>query len=89
MSKKNKMLTKLCKIPPPKDFRWDDLVTVMRQAAYEETCESGSHYIFEHRSGFRFSMSKTHPEGILLPYQVKNAKIALRKTGFIEDKDSV
>ncbi len=34
--------------------------------------------MFEHTSGFRFGMSKTHPSGILKDYQVRDAKKALK-----------
>ena len=77
MSKKEKLRQRLYKIPPPKDFAWDDLVTVMRQAGFSESCDGGSHYMFEHTSGHRFSMSKTHPAGILKKYQIDDAKTAL------------
>ncbi len=52
------------KSPSPTDFRWSELVTLMRAAGFEEHCEGGSHFIFEHvEMSFRFSMSKTHPSG--------------------------
>ncbi len=89
MSKKNKLLASLFKVPPPKGFRWEDLVTLMRQAGFEATCEGGSHYTFEHSTGFRFVMSKTHPEGILKQYQVQAAKRALETVGFLEDRENV
>lgn len=49
----------------------------MRQAEFKESCEGGSHYTFEHKSGFRFGMSKTHPSGLLKKYQIDGAKEAL------------
>ena len=89
MSKKLKLLIKLRKIPSPKDFPWSDLVTLLRQAGFEESCESGSHYMFEHvKSGFRFGMSKTHPSGILKRYQIDAAKSALEAVNaFTGDSD--
>jgi predicted RNA binding protein YcfA (HicA-like mRNA interferase family) len=77
VSKKDKLFAKLHKVPPPKDFSWDDLVTLMRREGFSESCVGGSHYIFEHRNGFRFSMSKTHPAGILRRYQIDDAKSAI------------
>jgi hypothetical protein len=53
----------------------------MRQAAFTAHCDGGSHYIFEHPGGFRFSMSRTHPSGILKRYQVEDAKAALEAVG--------
>ena len=65
MSRKQKLLERLRKKPSPKDFTWDELVTLMRQFEFNETCKSGSHYMFEHSSGYKFGMSRTHPSGIL------------------------
>ena len=81
VSKKGKLLQKLMSHPAPKDFRWDDLVTLMRWAEFVEKCNGGSHYTFEHKSGFRVQMSKTHPGGILKRYQVEAAKDALKRVG--------
>lgn len=39
--------------------------------------------MFEHTSGFRFSMSKTHPSGILKSYQVRDAKNVLKHIGVV------
>jgi len=83
MSKKDKLLAKLCDIPTPKDFSWQDLSTLMGALGFKSTCGGGSHYIFEHTSGFRFSISKTHPAGVLKSYQVRDAKKALKHIGVI------
>jgi len=87
MSKKDKLLGKLLSVPAPKDFTWDDLLTVMTRSKFENRCRGGSHYIFEHESGYRFSMSKTHPGGILKAYQVKAAIEALKQIGAINDEE--
>lgn len=78
MSRKDKLRQKLFRIPAPKDFAWDDLIVLMRREGFTETCESGSHYTFEHTAGFRFFMSKTHPSGILKRYQIDHAKEAIK-----------
>lgn len=83
MSKRDKRIRRLFAIPPPKDFSWEELVAVMNAAGFRECCDSGSHYTFEHSSGFTFGMSKTHPSGILKRYQVDNAKEALHVVGAI------
>ena len=88
MSKKDKLLIKLFAAPPPKGFAWEELITVMTHAGFSNDCDGGSHYTFEHKSGLRLSMSKTHPSGILKPYQVKSAKEAIERTGgALEKKD--
>jgi hypothetical protein len=80
LSRKEKLLSRLYKLPPPKDFRWSEFVTLMRAAGFKEHCEGGSHFIFEHvEMRLRFSMSKTHPSGVLKRYQIENAKEALEK----------
>jgi len=88
VSKKDKLLQKLFAKPPPKGFAWDDLVTVMTRAGYSNDCDGGSHYIFEHATGLRLSMSKTHPSGLLKPYQVKSAKDAIERTGGAMEKNN-
>lgn len=88
MSKKDKRISRLCAIPPPKDFSWIELVALMKGAGFREYCDGGSHYTFEHTNGFSFGMSKTHPSGILKRYQIDSAKEALRTVGIIgEDKN--
>jgi len=85
VSKKEKLLNKLCAIPVPRDFEWNDLITVMTRANFSNECDGGSHYMFEHTSGFRFSMAKTHPSGVLKIYQVRDAILALRTVGELGD----
>lgn len=77
MSKRQKQADKLFCKPPPTDYRWEDLIQVMRRNGFTESCTGGSHYMFEHENGYRFSMSKTHPSGILKKYQIDAAKEAL------------
>ena len=85
MSKKDKLLTKLFAKPSPKDFSWSEIITLTGHFGFKNTCKGGSHYTFEHQSGFRFSMSKTHPGGILKSYQVCAAKEAIN---YIKDETS-
>lgn len=84
MSKKDKLLARLFANPPPKDFSWNDIVTLLGHFGFKNACSGGSHYIFEHTSGFRFSISKTHPSGILKSYQVSHAKDALKHIGAMQ-----
>jgi len=79
VSKTDKLLEKLARKPAPKDFRWDDLVTLMEAKGFDVSCSGGSHHCFQHSKGFTFSMSRTHPSGLLKPYQVKAALEALTK----------
>lgn len=78
MSKKAKLKQKLFSTPPPKDFKWDELITLMRGYGFKESCSNGSHYMFDHNSiDYRVGIVKTHPSGILKRYQVDNAKEAI------------
>jgi predicted RNA binding protein YcfA (HicA-like mRNA interferase family) len=86
VSKKDKLLSKLFATPPPKAFAWEELITAMARAGFSSVCDGGSHYTFEHKSGLRISISKTHPSGILKPYQVKAAKEAIERTGGAPEK---
>jgi predicted RNA binding protein YcfA (HicA-like mRNA interferase family) len=79
VSKMQKRKLELFSNPPPKDYRWEDLVAIMRSVGFSETCNGGSHYTFQHTSGYTFIMTKTHPSGILKLYQVKDAKEAWEK----------
>jgi len=81
MSKRDKRVRRLFALPPPKDFSWDELVAVLNANGFTEYCDGGSHYTFEHETGYTFGMSKTHPSGILKRYQVDAAKEALRNVG--------
>ena len=81
MSRKEKLLQKLFSATPPKDFTWEELLSIMHRAGFSENCSGGSHYTFEHTSGYRFRISKTHPSGILKPYQVDVTKEAITTVG--------
>jgi len=81
MSKKQKLLWKLFAVPASKSFTWEELIAVMTQAGFTNECKGGSHYTFEHTNGRRVVIAKTHPSGILKPYQVRAAKEALETTG--------
>lgn len=78
MSQKEKLLAKLTKKPSPKDFSWNELVRIMSQYDFVESCNGGSHYTFMHSSGVVAKISKTHPSGILKKYQIEAAIEALR-----------
>ena len=53
----------------------------MERQAFTVTCSGGSHHTFQHSGGFTFTMSKTHPSGVLKSYQIKDALEALKKVG--------
>lgn len=52
----------------------------MRRKGFVESCNDGSHYIFQHQSGKTFRASKPHPSGIMKRYQIDEAKEAICAT---------
>ena len=48
MSKHDKNLAKLRATPPPSDFKWDDLVTVLKKLGYKQLNNSGARRKFFH-----------------------------------------
>lgn len=81
MSKKEKRLLRLFSIPKPTDFTWDELISVMHAASFKEECQGGSHFTFEHSSGFILKVSRRHPDGLLKTYQIDAVKEALELVG--------
>lgn len=83
-----KLTQKLWGTPRPKDFSWDDLITLMKHHGFVVKCQKGSHHTFTHTSGFKFKASKTHPGGVLKDYQVIAAKEALVSIGAFSEVES-
>ena len=79
MSKSDKLEERLFSDPCPKDFTWDELISVMHRSGFKETCTGGSHYMFDHiEDGFRVRISKPHgTRKNLLKYQIEAAVDAL------------
>jgi predicted RNA binding protein YcfA (HicA-like mRNA interferase family) len=84
LSKKDKRIQKLFSNPAPKDFTWAELIALMDSNSFKNECSGGSHYIFEHTCGLKLIISKTHPSGILKPYQIKAVKHAFTQIGITE-----
>ncbi|MBB3639819.1 type II toxin-antitoxin system HicA family toxin [Variovorax atrisoli] len=62
MSKHAKALEKLCRTPPPADFKWDDLRTVLEGLGYVMLNGSGSRRKFHHPGiGAIISCHEPHP----------------------------
>lgn len=82
MSKKEKRLLHIFKTPPPKDFTWDELISTMESSDFKNHCTGGSHYTFEHKTGIKLGVSKTHPSGILKKYQIVEVTSVLERLGY-------
>ena len=72
MSKKDKLIAKLCSYPT--DFTWDELVSVMNGLGYHEHTggkTGGSRRRFIDGAGHIVNLHKPHPGNILKRYQLK------------------
>jgi hypothetical protein len=78
MSKQAKLLTRLRS--SPRDFTWDELVTLMTGLGYELRTGSGSSRKFLDRAtGTVLMMHEPHPRSTLARYQVKDVLMFLRQ----------
>lgn len=83
MSRKKKLLQRL--LSNPKDFRWEELVTIMRDFGYTEELPGktgGSRRRFT-KDGKAITFHKPHPSGILKPYQIRIVLESLKQEGLI------
>ncbi len=68
----------------PKDFRWEQLKTLLSGFGYEEQKGSGSRRKFVNaRTGVSISLHQPHPENELKSYQVKDVLDHLRQEGLL------
>lgn len=87
MSKQQKLLLRFLAEPPVKDFRWDDLVTMMDRLGFnlEETSGGSSHKFFVMRSDPDkvIHTHRPHPSGILWAKQIREVRERLAEWGVI------
>lgn len=89
MSKREKLQSRFSKTPPPKDFRFDELVTLLDGLGFVmyEKAGGSSHKYFVHTlaSGiqYRLDCSRPHPGGIMKIYQIKEVYARLSNWGFL------
>lgn len=86
MSKHEKLLFRLRQKPPPVDFRWDELVTLLEGFGCTLHENGGSHNYFVHHSGKKLNTSRPHPSGIMKCYQVRAVVEYLCELGAIDDE---
>ena len=81
MSKAEKLLARFTAKPPPRDFAWDDLVTMMRHLGYQLEHDSGSRRSFYNPVTSHIitgiHQPHGHAENALKGYQIKQIKEAL------------
>lgn len=85
MGKKEKLIKRLKS--RPKDFTFDEAVTLLEYFNYEKSNKgktSGSRVIFENKNnGTNILLHKPHPRKELLDYQVKQLMNSLEQEGLI------
>ena len=84
MSKKDKLLLKIQQ--RPKDFTWDELVTLLTAIGYKELKTgktSGYRRRFTHPSAPPISLHKPHPQNTLKGYIIDDVLEKLGKEGVI------
>jgi hypothetical protein len=82
VSKRDKAVARL--LSKPKDFTWEELVTVMMACGYEVKTTGGSGRKFIHpESKATLYMHQPHPSNVLKAYQVKEAIAELTERGCI------
>lgn len=78
MSKGDKLLEKLRKHPPPKNFTWEELRSLLISLGFTEKQGSGSRVKFIHcELGYPISLHKPHPGNELKLYVIEQVKDAL------------
>lgn len=81
MSKFEKLLQRL--LSRPKDFTWDELVTLMRKLGYEELSGAGSRKKFVNENKDMISLHRPHPGKILKRYMLDIVIEHLKEKGKI------
>lgn len=88
MSRYSKLKDRLFAERTPRDFSWDDLVTLMEHLGYElDNRGGGSHRHFTHGT-LKTTLTICCPHGggekTLKPYQVKDVRNRLVEDGFYD-----
>lgn len=86
MGKINKLLEKLLRVPPPRDFTWNELKSLLSSLGFEEKQGNGSRVKFFHPDlGYPISLHKPHPGNELKLYIVEQVKGALDELNISEE----
>ncbi|TAN25449.1 MAG: type II toxin-antitoxin system HicA family toxin [Castellaniella sp.] len=89
MSKRQKLLERFLKTPPPLDLRFDELDTLLRSFGFRMHENSGgsSHKLFVRTEAdgreHRIVCSRPHPGGVLKAYQIREIRDRLIQWGFL------
>lgn len=86
MSKKQKLRDRLLRKPPPKDFRWDELVTLMDQFGFDLDMSGGSshgHFVLREDPNKVIDTYRPHPGGIMYAVQLRQIVEKLSEWGVL------
>lgn len=84
MTRKDKLLKRF--LAKPKDFNWDELVTLLSGIGFEEVSTGktgGSRRRFINKEGIVISLHQPHPRNILKRYQIEQIIDILRQEGYL------
>lgn len=85
MSRHEKSINRLCTNPPPADFRWSELVSVLERLGYELVPNGGSRMKFIHRGKNALIIChKPHPDPNVDKGCIKGVVEHLRTYGLIK-----
>lgn len=88
MSRKQKLQDRFCQVPPPTDFRWEELCKLLGGFGFDFDASSGGshgHFVCRNNQDLVIDISKPHPKGILLRYQILNVREKLREWGMLSE----
>lgn len=89
MSSTEKLLEKLTAKPTPRNFPWDDLVTLLGRLGYQEIMGGGSRRKFIHAvTKHSIHLHKPHPGNNLKAYQVNQVIDSLINEGLYRETTS-
>lgn len=84
MSKTDKLLKKLKKEPPPSDFTWNELITLLSSLGFKQMQGQGSRVKFIYPNlGYTISLHRPHPGNELKTYIIGQVKGALYELNII------
>jgi len=82
LSKKTKLIERLKRKPTPRDFTWNEAVTVMESSGFRLVKSQGSGRMFVHdKTGLKVRLHEPHPQKTLLPYMVDALLDGLMEAG--------
>lgn len=85
MSQIEKLIAKMTRIPPPKDFSWDNLVKVMSSFGYDEHEGNGSRKKFINmKTKHKVLLHKRHPDSTLIGPQLSDVVDSLKEQGYLK-----